>query len=48
MLTTQVMNAFEKGQLKGQSQPTNKTQLTNSIKQHHLQPLHHLEEDFQV
>ena len=47
-LATEVMDAFERGQLKGTSQSAKKGPSTGSIKQHHLQPLHHLREDFQV
>ena len=44
---TITMNMFKGGKLKGQSTPKVGA-ATSSIKQHHLQPLHHLPQDFQV
>ena len=44
-LAQEVMDLFERGHLKGQNKPKKGV---FDIKQHHLQPLHHLKEDFQV
>lgn len=46
-IANEVMDLFETGELKGQSRPKKGPSLF-TIKQQHLQPLHHLNEDFQV
>ena len=44
-LAQEVMDLFERGHLKGQNKPKKGV---FDIRQHHLQPLHHLKKDFQV
>ena len=43
-----VMDKFEKGTLKGQKLSQKQLVMTPEFKQHLLQPLHHLTEQFQV
>ena len=43
-----VMDKYEKGALRGQKLSQKQLMVTPEFKQHLLQPLHHLDEEFQV